>query len=120
MDCDSLSPTRRAESHLHRLHRRCRRIQRRDHHESQGKADERLPLSVEADFHHLQARFSIQLDPLRLHFVYLKKRYLVEDSTWKHFTLIGQSLGSVVLGYEAIRKLSPDVFIGKTLLGYFA
>lgn len=43
------------------------------------------------------------------------KRYLVEDSTWKHFTLIGQSLGSVVLGFEAIRTLSPDVFIGMSV-----
>lgn len=60
----------------------------------------------------LQARFSIKLDPARMHFVYLKKRYLVEDATWKHFTLIGQSIGSVFLGYEAIRKLSPDAFIG--------
>jgi alpha-1,2-mannosyltransferase len=67
-----------------------------------------------------QDRFSIELDLSRLHFVYLKKRYLVEDSTWKHFTLIGQSLGSVVLGFEAIRKLSPDVFIGTSQHTYYS
>lgn len=45
--------------------------------------------------------------------IYLKKRYLVEDSTWRHFTLLGQSLGSVVLGHEALMAVIPDVFIGR-------
>jgi alpha-1,2-mannosyltransferase len=28
-------------------------------------------------------------------------------------TILGQSLGSVLLGYEALSLLIPDVFIGK-------
>lgn len=60
----------------------------------------------------LKARFSIDLDPAKLHLVYLRKRHLIEDSAWKRFTLIGQSLGSVVLAYEAMSSIIPDIFIG--------
>ncbi|CAD6565058.1 MAG: asparagine-linked glycosylation protein [Cyphobasidiales sp. Tagirdzhanova-0007] len=59
----------------------------------------------------VQSRFSITLDPSRLHLVYLKSRYLIEDTTWKHFTLIGQSLGSIVLAHDALMSVLPDVFI---------
>ncbi|CAO3699506.1 unnamed protein product [Rhizopus microsporus] len=54
--------------------------------------------------------FSIELDPSRLAFVYLRKRYLVEDDRYPRFTLILQSLGSIFLGFEAISQLVPDVF----------
>ncbi|KAI5480410.1 UDP-Glycosyltransferase/glycogen phosphorylase [Pseudohyphozyma bogoriensis] len=58
------------------------------------------------------ARFGIKLDSKRLALVELKKRYLVEDGTWKRFTLLGQSLGSVSLAWEALKKgLVPDVYI---------
>ena len=64
----------------------------------------------------LKARFSIKLDPSRLELVYLKSRYLVEDTTWKRFTLLGQSLGSIVLGHEALKAIVPDVYIGMASL----
>ncbi|KAI7902045.1 uncharacterized protein BX663DRAFT_511548 [Cokeromyces recurvatus] len=54
--------------------------------------------------------FNIELDPHRLTFIYLTKRYLVEDSRYPRFTLILQSLASIIIGYEAISKLVPDVF----------
>ncbi|RCI07140.1 asparagine-linked glycosylation protein [Rhizopus stolonifer] len=54
--------------------------------------------------------FNIDLDPSRLAFVYLTKRYLVEDARYPRFTLILQSLGSIVLGFEAISKLVPDIY----------
>ena len=42
-------------------------------------------------------RFNIRLTrPVK--FVFLRKRYLVEDSLYPHFTLLGQSLGSIFLG----------------------
>lgn len=60
----------------------------------------------------VQARFGIELDSEMLLFVPLRRRYLVEDSTWPRFTLLGQSLGSVVLAYEAVSNgLIPDIWI---------
>lgn len=35
----------------------------------------------------------------------------MEASTWPRFTLIGQSLGSIILGLEALLKLSPEVYL---------
>uniref|UniRef100_A0A8C2QE65 GDP-Man:Man(3)GlcNAc(2)-PP-Dol alpha-1,2-mannosyltransferase n=1 Tax=Cricetulus griseus TaxID=10029 RepID=A0A8C2QE65_CRIGR len=54
-------------------------------------------------------RFNIKLaHPVQ--FVFLRKRYLVEDSRYPHFTLLGQSLGSVLLGWEALTQRVPDVY----------
>lgn len=58
-------------------------------------------------------RFNIDLDPSLVGFEFLEKRYWVEDAKWPRFTLIGQSLGSMVLGWEALKKVVPDVWIGK-------
>ncbi|KAF7307264.1 hypothetical protein MIND_00520100 [Mycena indigotica] len=58
-----------------------------------------------------QSRFSIALDPDRLHFVFLTRRVLVEDSTYPHFTLIGQSMGSVGLVLEALWNFVPHAYI---------
>ncbi|ORY83910.1 hypothetical protein BCR37DRAFT_402462 [Protomyces lactucae-debilis] len=55
--------------------------------------------------------FGIEVDASRLHIVHLDKRYLVSPETWPRFTLIGQSLGSLPLVYEALTELAPDVFI---------
>ncbi|EPY84883.1 hypothetical protein CB1_000435010 [Camelus ferus] len=49
-------------------------------------------------------------------FVFLRKRYLVEDSLYPHFTLLGQSLGSIFLGWEALMQCIPDVYIDS--MGY--
>jgi alpha-1,2-mannosyltransferase len=46
-----------------------------------------------------------------LRFVYLHQRKWVEASRYPFFTLLGQSLGSVVLGLEALIKFTPDFFI---------
>ncbi|KZO96898.1 glycosyltransferase family 4 protein [Calocera viscosa TUFC12733] len=59
----------------------------------------------------VKARFGITLRPETLHLAYLHSRHLVEDKAWPRFTLIGQSLGSMVLGYEAMKQLIPDVYI---------
>ncbi|KAI3637512.1 hypothetical protein MIR68_004161 [Amoeboaphelidium protococcarum] len=56
-------------------------------------------------------RFNIEL-PLPVQFVFLKKRFLVEDKLYPRFTLLFQSLGSMVLGYEAIRNCGQlDIFV---------
>ncbi|KAH4151928.1 asparagine-linked glycosylation protein 11 [Parastagonospora nodorum] len=56
-------------------------------------------------------RFNIRLHPPTVHFLYLTTRHWVLASTWPRFTLLGQSLGSVVLAYDAFSLLVPDVFI---------
>lgn len=43
--------------------------------------------------------------------MYLTRRHWVLSSTWPHFTLLGQSLGSVVLGLDAFSLVVPDIFI---------
>lgn len=59
----------------------------------------------------VKKRFDITLQEHSLQFIYLSKRHYVLASTWPHFTLLGQSLGSIVLAYEAFTFLVPDVFI---------
>ncbi|PFH54018.1 glycosyltransferase family 4 protein [Amanita thiersii Skay4041] len=59
----------------------------------------------------VQARFNINLDPSHLHFVFLRSRNLVEDSAWPRFTLLGQSLGSMYLAWEALSQFIPDLYI---------
>ncbi|GAB6031760.1 asparagine-linked glycosylation protein [Chamberlinius hualienensis] len=56
-----------------------------------------------------QNRFNIVL-PRDVHFVYLSQRKWVEAATYPHFTLLGQSIGSMLLGLEALLKLAPDVY----------
>jgi alpha-1,2-mannosyltransferase len=60
----------------------------------------------------VEARFDISLDPKSLHFVFLKNRRLVEDASWPRFTLLGQSLGSMFLAWEALSQVIPDLYIG--------
>lgn len=44
-------------------------------------------------------------------FIYLRTRHYVLSSAYPHFTLLGQSLGSLVLAYDAFSLLVPDVFV---------
>lgn len=43
--------------------------------------------------------------------MYLSTRYYVLSSTYPHLTLLGQSLGSLILAYDAFQLLVPDIFI---------
>lgn len=56
-------------------------------------------------------RFNIHLNPARVVFLYLTTREYVLASRWPHFTLLGQSLGSLLLGWDAMNLLAPDIFI---------
>uniref|UniRef100_A0A8C5LS27 GDP-Man:Man(3)GlcNAc(2)-PP-Dol alpha-1,2-mannosyltransferase n=1 Tax=Leptobrachium leishanense TaxID=445787 RepID=A0A8C5LS27_9ANUR len=60
-------------------------------------------------------RFNIKL-PLPVQFIFLKRRGLVEASLYPHFTLLGQSLGSIVLAWEALVNCVPDIYIDS--MGY--
>lgn len=42
--------------------------------------------------------------------VHLNKRKWIEASTYPHFTMIGQSLGSVYLAWEALTKFTPQFY----------
>ena len=55
-------------------------------------------------------RFNISL-PRTVEFVFLKKRRWVKASMYPYFTLLGQSLGSMLLGWEALNCYLPDIFI---------
>ncbi|KTW29878.1 hypothetical protein T552_01082 [Pneumocystis carinii B80] len=55
--------------------------------------------------------FEIELDEKRIQFIYLYKRHYVSPERWPYVTLLGQSLGSLILAYEAINKCIPNIFI---------
>jgi len=59
--------------------------------------------------------FQIHL-PRPPEFVFLRQRVWVEASTWPAFTLLGQSLGSVYLAWEALTLFVPDVLVDS--MGY--
>ena len=52
-------------------------------------------------------RFNINIDPKSVKFVFLNWRGWVEASRYPYFTLLGQSIGSMILGIEALVKLVP-------------
>lgn len=56
-------------------------------------------------------RFGITVDADRVAMIGLERRWMVEEATWKTWTLAGQSYGSVWLGFEALSQLIPDVWI---------
>lgn len=62
-----------------------------------------------------QSRFNLDLPPdAPIEFVYLRRRHLVEAARWPRFTMLGQSLGSMVLAAEALWKCCPHVFVDTT------
>lgn len=58
-----------------------------------------------------EKRFNIKIQKSSVHFVFLQRRNLVEARIYPVFTLLGQSLGSMVLGLEAILKFVPTIYI---------
>ncbi|KAI1799068.1 glycosyltransferase family 4 protein [Daldinia bambusicola] len=55
--------------------------------------------------------FSIDIHPPTIHFIYLTTRHWVLSSTWPHMTLLGQSVGSLIMGLDAFSLLVPDIFV---------
>ncbi|OAA57480.1 alpha-mannosyltransferase [Niveomyces insectorum RCEF 264] len=56
-------------------------------------------------------RFNIHLHPPTVSFLYLTTRRWVLASTWPHFTLAGQSFGSIIMAWDALSLLVPDIFV---------
>ncbi|XP_058985141.1 GDP-Man:Man(3)GlcNAc(2)-PP-Dol alpha-1,2-mannosyltransferase [Musca domestica] len=55
--------------------------------------------------------FNIYIEKDSVTFVYLKLRHWVEAKKYPCFTLLGQSIGSILLGLEALCKFPPDIYI---------
>lgn len=55
-------------------------------------------------------RFNISLKQ-SVKFVFLEKREWVEARHYPFLTLLGQSIGSIYLGWEALMKFNPDIYI---------
>ncbi|KAL4229705.1 asparagine-linked glycosylation protein [Mactra antiquata] len=60
-------------------------------------------------------RFNIIL-PRPVEFIFLRSRNWVEARKYPIFTLAGQSLGSAILGFEALMAYVPDIYIDS--MGY--
>ncbi|RKP09707.1 GDP-Man:Man(3)GlcNAc(2)-PP-Dol alpha-1,2-mannosyltransferase [Thamnocephalis sphaerospora] len=63
-----------------------------------------------------KSRFNIDIPADRLVLLHLHQRHWVEDKRYPRFTLLGQSLGSMLLGWEALDLVIPDLFIDS--MGY--
>ncbi len=65
-------------------------------------------------------RFDIDLSKYseRINFIMLKKRQWVEANEYPRFTLLGQSLGSLVLAYEAMKLVEFDLDMWIDSMGY--
>lgn len=55
--------------------------------------------------------FNISLDAKRVDFIFLNQRKWVEADKYPYFTLLGQSMGSIVLAFEALLKFQPDIYL---------
>ncbi|KAI6708778.1 hypothetical protein PZA11_007761 [Diplocarpon coronariae] len=64
-----------------------------------------------AIIYRVKNRFNIALHPPTVTFLYLTTRPWVLASSWPHFTLLGQSIGSIVLAWDAFSLLPPDIFV---------
>ncbi len=54
-------------------------------------------------------KFNVKVQNSNIEFITLTKRSWVEAARYPYFTLLGQSLGSLILGTEAIWKLVPGI-----------
>ncbi|XP_065315080.1 GDP-Man:Man(3)GlcNAc(2)-PP-Dol alpha-1,2-mannosyltransferase-like isoform X2 [Gordionus sp. m RMFG-2023] len=66
----------------------------------------------------VQKNFGINIDAKNIHFVFLKLRPLIESKYYPFFTLLGQSLGSLILGIEARLKYCPTILIDTAGFSY--
>ncbi|KAF0993144.1 hypothetical protein HZS_2435 [Henneguya salminicola] len=65
-------------------------------------------------------RFNVSLDTKNIEFLFLTGKNWILPSSWPHFTLFGQSLGSIILSIEAVRNHPiPDILIDTTGFVFF-
>ncbi|XP_008558383.1 GDP-Man:Man(3)GlcNAc(2)-PP-Dol alpha-1,2-mannosyltransferase [Microplitis demolitor] len=68
-----------------------------------------LEVAPEEMINRVKRIFNIKINPVE--FIYLHKRNYVEAEMYPQFTLLAQSIGSYLLGLEALEALQPDIFI---------
>jgi len=59
----------------------------------------------------VETRFNIELYPPNVVLLYLTTRKYLLGSTYPYLTLMAQSLGSLIVAYDAFNLLVPDIFI---------
>ncbi|KAL4868820.1 hypothetical protein BDV12DRAFT_93772 [Aspergillus spectabilis] len=70
-----------------------------------------LDVTKAAMLERVQTRFNIQLHAPTVELLYLTTRKYVQSSMYPYMTLLGQSLGSLIVGYDAFTLLVPDIFV---------
>ncbi|OJJ02911.1 hypothetical protein ASPVEDRAFT_194217 [Aspergillus versicolor CBS 583.65] len=70
-----------------------------------------LEVTKSAMLERVQTRFNIQLHAPTVELLYLTTRKYVQSSMYPYMTLLGQSLGSLIVGYDAFTLLVPDIFV---------
>lgn len=55
--------------------------------------------------------FNVMVNADNIDFVFLTRRRWIEAVKYPYFTLLGQSLGSIILGLEALCRFPPDIFL---------
>lgn len=58
----------------------------------------------------LEASNGSHSSQLPIFFVNLSSSWLLDPSVYPRLTMVGQSLGSILVGYEALRSFQPDIF----------
>ncbi|KAI9095198.1 hypothetical protein DFS34DRAFT_651528 [Phlyctochytrium arcticum] len=66
----------------------------------------------------VKAQFNISISPSNLRLIPLKRWPYLEARRYKAFTLLGQSIGSMVVAWEALEAFLPDVFIDTMGMGF--
>eukprot|EP00051_Salpingoeca_urceolata_P001715 m.43472 g.43472 ORF g.43472 m.43472 type:complete len:355 (-) comp11637_c0_seq1:110-1174(-) len=70
-----------------------------------------IDATEEAIVAQVKQRFGQVVDRKRTSFAFLQTREWVEAKYYPSFTMLRQSLGSLVLGWEALCSVQPDVFL---------
>ena len=75
-------------------------------------------VTQEEILHRVKERFNISMEIYKssITFIYLRSRCFIEAKYYKIFTLLGQSMGSMILGLEALIRFIPDIYIDS--MGY--
>ncbi len=65
---------------------------------------------------HVKQHFDIDIEVYKssITFIYLRSRFLLEEKYYKICTSLGQNIGSIIVGFEALIRFIPDIYIDST------
>jgi alpha-1,2-mannosyltransferase len=77
-----------------------------------------IDVTPEEILHRVKQRFDIDLEDYKnsITFIYLQSRVLMEAKHYKILTTLGQNIGSIIVGFEAMIRFIPDIYIDS--MGY--